>query len=153
MYNAIEKKLAEKCKINPMNFMLGFSLILGVALAVLLFVFTPNALAGLICKIPAIAEHPLQSLWYSLIEGGIMLAVFVIYILFCTIMKDVRRVFMYHGAEHKSIACFEAGEFEVKLTMIPELVASSVNVVRNLGKAALRLFRGKSRFLRGIYGF
>ena len=104
-----EKKLAEKCKINPMNFMLAFSLGLGVALAVLLFVFTPNALAGLICKIPAIANHSLHSLWYSLIEGGIMLVVFVIYILFCTLVKDVKRVFMYHGAEHKVISCYENG--------------------------------------------
>ncbi|MBO7222257.1 MAG: peptide chain release factor N(5)-glutamine methyltransferase [Clostridia bacterium] len=105
----IEKQIAEKCKINPMNLVLAFSLFFGVGLAILLFVFTPNALADLICKIPAIAEHPLQSLWYSLIEGGIMLIVFVIYILFCTIMKDVRRVFMYHGAEHKVISCYEHG--------------------------------------------
>ena len=104
-----EKKMAEKAKVNPMNIMLGFSLVLGVALAVLLFVFTPNALAGLICKIPAIANHSLYSLWYSLIEGGIMLVVFVIYILFCTLMKDVKRVFMYHGAEHKVISCYEHG--------------------------------------------
>ena len=105
----MEKKIAEKCKINPMNLVLGFSLFFGVALAILLFVFTPNALAGLICKIPAIANHSLYSLWYSLIEGGIMLVVFVIYILFCTLMKDVRRVFMYHGAEHKVISCYEHG--------------------------------------------
>ena len=103
----MEKKIAEKCKINPMNLVLAFSLFLGVALAILLFVFTPNALAGLICKIPAIANHSLHSLWYSLIEAGIMLIVFVIYILFATLMKDVKRVFMYHGAEHKVISCYE----------------------------------------------
>ncbi|MBO7151314.1 MAG: DUF1385 domain-containing protein, partial [Clostridia bacterium] len=103
----IEKQIAEKYKINPMNLVLSFSLFFGVALAILLFVFTPNALAGLICKIPAIANHSLYSLWYSLIEGGIMLVVFVIYILFCTLMKDVKRVFMYHGAEHKVISCYE----------------------------------------------
>ena len=105
----MEKKIAEKYKINPMNLVLGFSLGVGVALAILLFVFTPNALAELICKIPAIANHPLHTLWKSLLEGGIMLIVFVIYILFCTLMKDVKRVFMYHGAEHKVISCYEHG--------------------------------------------
>ena len=105
----MEKKIAEKCKINPMNLVLAFSLFLGVALAILLFVFTPNALAKLICQIPAIANHSLVSLWYSLIEGAIMLIVFVIYILIATLMKDVKRVFMYHGAEHKVISCYEHG--------------------------------------------
>ena len=105
----MEKKIAEKCKINPMNLVLAFSLFFGVALAILLFVFTPNALAELICKIPAIANHPLNTLWKSLLEAGIMLIVFVLYILFCTLMKDVKRVFMYHGAEHKVISCYEHG--------------------------------------------
>lgn len=104
------KWMADKLKINPMNVLMAFSVILGIALAVGLFVFLPNILAGLICdNIKAIACSGLKSLWYSLIEGGIMLIIFICYILLVTLMKDVRRVFMYHGAEHKAISCYEHG--------------------------------------------
>ncbi|MDE6302727.1 MAG: peptide chain release factor N(5)-glutamine methyltransferase [Clostridia bacterium] len=105
-----DKWVADKLKINPMNILMGFSVILGILLAVGLFVFLPNFLAGLICdNIAVIATSALKSLWYSLIEGGIMLIIFICYILLVTIMKDVRRVFMYHGAEHKVITCYEHG--------------------------------------------
>ncbi len=106
----LDKWMADKLKINPMNVLMGFSVVLGILLAVGLFVFLPNFLAGLICdNIAAIAASSLKSLWYSLIEGGIMLTIFVLYILLVTLMKDVRRVFMYHGAEHKVITCYEHG--------------------------------------------
>jgi release factor-specific protein-(glutamine-N5) methyltransferase len=72
-----------------------------------MFVFLPNFLTGLLFRIPALADHSLSSLFYSLIEGGIMLCIFVSYILIVSLMKDIRRVFMYHGAEHKVISCFE----------------------------------------------
>ena len=105
-----DKWVSDKLKINPMNIVMAFSVILGIALAVGLFVFLPNFLAGLICDhSPAIDTSSLRSLWYSLIEGGIMLVLFISYILFVSIMKDIRRVFMYHGAEHKTIACYEHG--------------------------------------------
>ncbi len=105
-----DKWVSDKLKINPMNILMGFSVILGIVLAVGLFVFLPNFLASLICdNIAAIATSSLKSLWYSLIEGGIMLTIFICYILFVTLMKDVRRVFMYHGAEHKVISCYERG--------------------------------------------
>lgn len=105
-----DKWVSDKLKINPMNIVMAFSVVLGIALAVGLFVFLPNFLAGLICDhIPAIDTSSLRSLWYSLIEGGIMLVIFISYILLVSIMKDIRRVFMYHGAEHKTIACFEHG--------------------------------------------
>lgn len=105
-----DKWMADKLKINPMNVLMGFSVVLGVLLAVGLFVFLPNFLASLICdNIAAIASSSLKSLWYSLIEGGLMLLIFIAYILLVTLMKDVRRVFMYHGAEHKVISCYEHG--------------------------------------------
>ncbi len=105
-----DKWVADKFKINPMNVLMAFSVILGIVLAVGLFVFLPNFLSGLICdNVAAIAGSSLKSLWYSLIEGGIMIAIFICYILLVTLMKDVRRVFMYHGAEHKVISCYEHG--------------------------------------------
>ena len=106
----LDKWMADKLKINPMNLLMAFSVILGIVLAVGLFVFLPNFLASLICdNIAVIAASSLKSLWYSLIEGGIMLTIFICYILLVTLMKDVRRVFMYHGAEHKVISCYEHG--------------------------------------------
>ncbi len=105
-----DKWVADKFKINPMNVLMAFSVVLGIVLAVGLFVFLPNFLSGLICdNVAAIAGSPLKSLWYSLIEGGIMIAIFICYILLVTLMKDVRRVFRYHGAEHKVISCYEHG--------------------------------------------
>lgn len=105
-----EKWMADKLKINPMNLLMGFSVVLGVLLAVALFMVLPNVIATAICdNINTIANSDLYSLWYSLIEGVIMLCIFITYILLVTLMKDVRRVFMYHGAEHKVITCYEHG--------------------------------------------
>ena len=105
-----EKWMADKLKINPMNVLMAFSVVLGVLLAVGLFVFLPNLITGAICdNIQAINTSSLKGLWYSLIEGGFMLIIFISYILLVTLMKDVRRVFMYHGAEHKVITCYEHG--------------------------------------------
>ncbi len=101
--------MAKKLKINPMSVLMTFSVTLGIVLAVALFVFLPNVLASLICDHTAIASSSLKSLWYSLIESGFMLTIFLCYILLVTLMKDVRRVFMYHGAEHKVITCYEHG--------------------------------------------
>lgn len=105
-----EKWMADKLKIKPMNLLMGFSVVLGVLLAVALFMVLPNVIATAICdNINAIVNSDLYSLWYSLIEGVIMLCIFITYILLVTLMKDVRRVFMYHGAEHKVITCYEHG--------------------------------------------
>ena len=101
-----DKWAAEKFKINPMHILTAVSLVLGLALAIGLFVFLPNFLTGLIFEIPGTYAHPAL---YSLCEAAFMLAIFVGYILSVTLMKDIRRVFMYHGAEHKVISCYEHG--------------------------------------------
>ncbi len=101
-----EKWLAEKLKINIMSVITTLSLILGLGLAVLLFMYLPQ-----------LGRQGLESLFStkfdvwakSFIEGGIKLAIFVIYMLLTSLLKDIRRTFMYHGAEHKTIACFESG--------------------------------------------
>lgn len=99
--------LAKKFKVNSMNLILGFSLVLGVLLAVGLFVFLPNFLSGLIFSIPSFENaHPLL---HSLVEGLLMITIFVLYIVIVSLMKDIKRVFMYHGAEHRVISCYESG--------------------------------------------
>lgn len=104
--SAASAKAAKKRKTDPMKAVTAVSLLLGLALAIGLFVFLPNFLAGLIFEIPGAHYHPAL---YSLTEAAIMLVIFVAYVLSITLMKDIRRVFMYHGAEHKVINCYERG--------------------------------------------
>ncbi len=78
--------------------------VLGVALSLFLFMFLPNFLTGLV------SEYLFDlGPWAAIIEGVLKIAIFISYLLLVSLMKDIRRTFMYHGAEHKSIACFEAG--------------------------------------------
>lgn len=75
-----------------------------IVMAIALFMLFPAFLAELLGKV--IKSHILL----SVIEGIIRLAVFIAYVAIISLMKDIQRVFMYHGAEHKTINCFEAGE-------------------------------------------
>lgn len=86
------------------------SVVLGVCLAMLLFVFLPTWGYTWILKIPGAADIFGGKVWKSVIEGFIRIVIFILYILLCTTMKEIRRVFEYHGAEHKTIFCYEAGE-------------------------------------------
>lgn len=80
--------------------------ILGVALALVLFFLLPTQLVNWMKLATGDGIEP----WRSLIEGVFRLALFVGYLALCGCQKDVRRVFQYHGAEHKTIACYESGE-------------------------------------------
>lgn len=88
------------------------SLVLGLGLSLLLFMFLPtwaadgiNWLWQRVFNKPAITPTVI-----AVIEGILKVAIFIVYLLLVSLMKDIRRTFMYHGAEHKTIACFEAGE-------------------------------------------
>ena len=83
----------------------AFSAFLGIAIAIGLFMLLPSYIASLIFPNPT----DLGVLWYSLIEGGIRIALFVLYLFGVSRLKDIRRTFMYHGAEHRTINCFESG--------------------------------------------
>lgn len=86
------------------------SVILGVGLAVVLFMWLPIFLYNAVIKgvFPALAAP--QFRWVqSVFEGVVRLAIFLGYVALVSLMKDIRRVFMYHGAEHKSIFCYEKG--------------------------------------------
>ena len=77
-------------------------ILVGVLMAVGLFVFLPKILVGFI---PDIKEHRIIR---SALEGIVKIALFVAYMALVSLMKDIRRQYMYHGAEHKTIACHEA---------------------------------------------
>ena len=79
---------------------------LGVLIAVGLFVLLPSYLANLIKSISPSLEH---SWFVSLFSGILRIAIFIAYISLVSLMPDIRRTFEYHGAEHKSIACYESG--------------------------------------------
>ncbi len=77
--------------------------ILSVVLAVGIFFALPYFISGFF-------QQFISSYWLmALIEGVIRLVIFVVYILLISLMKDIQRVFMYHGAEHKCINCIETG--------------------------------------------
>ena len=87
------------------DILLGVSAALGAVMAVVLFVFLPTFLTGLLSQAVTLGRWP-----KVLIEAAIKLALFLGYMALCSRMKEFRRMFQYHGAEHKTIACYEAGE-------------------------------------------
>lgn len=101
-----EKWLTDKFGDKLMNFVTVLGSVLGVALAFVLFMYFPVLVFN---KLNAWTSGALTN-WQGLIEGVMKMAIFVIYIACVSRMKDIKRLFMYHGAEHKSIACYEAGE-------------------------------------------
>ena len=108
-----EKWLADKLHIDVMNVVMGFAILLGVALAVGLFMFLPQLIASLIFGKAAEGAQDSNYVWRSLVEGGLRLAIYIGYLFLVSCVKDIRRLFMYHGAEHKTIACYEAGVEEL----------------------------------------
>ncbi|MDD6236001.1 MAG: DUF1385 domain-containing protein [Clostridiales bacterium] len=96
----LEKHLGE----HMMKIIGVVAMVFGVALALVLFMF-----------LPALAVKGIQYLFdlgvfKSLVEGVIKIIIFILYLALVSRMKEIKRVFGYHGAEHKSIACYEAGE-------------------------------------------
>ncbi|MCK8059879.1 MULTISPECIES: DUF1385 domain-containing protein [unclassified Fusibacter] len=86
------------------NVLIGFSMIMAFGMAIIMFAVIPSVIAGFLkVKIANVMA-------LALVEGLIKITLFVGYILLISRMKDIQRVFEYHGAEHKTIHCFESGE-------------------------------------------
>ncbi|MBS4030343.1 MAG: DUF1385 domain-containing protein [Clostridiales bacterium] len=83
---------------------LTFTIIIAMVLGVSLFFFLPTLIVRFLAD-----GSTARPVLLNLLEGAIRITIFVCYILVISRMKDVQRVFQYHGAEHKAIACFEAG--------------------------------------------
>ena len=86
------------------NVLMGCAAFAGVVLALFLFTFLPTFLTGQLIRLV-----PLGRWGRVILEGTLKMAIFLLYMYLCTRMKDLHRVFEYHGAEHKTIACYEAG--------------------------------------------
>ena len=86
------------------NVLMGCAAFAGVVLALFLFTFLPTFLTGQLIRLV-----PLGRWGRVILEGALKMAIFLLYMYLCTRMKDLHRVFEYHGAEHKTIACYEVG--------------------------------------------
>ena len=81
--------------------LVAFSVVLSLGMTLVLFMLLPTFVAGLF--------HAKSAALHNLIEGVVKVLIFLAYLILCSKQKDVRRVFCYHGAEHKTIFCYEAG--------------------------------------------
>ncbi len=98
----LEKHLSNK-KLEAM--LVAVATVVGVGMSLLLFLVLPTFITGGILHF-----FPGFPLWgRNVVEGVLKIIIFMIYLVGCSKMKDIYRVFQYHGAEHKTIFCYEAG--------------------------------------------
>lgn len=101
-----EKSKKDKEKVSLATFLsIATSFVFGIGM----FVFLPHALTALLEKMTG-AKWDLQSFQFHAIDGTIKAFIFLAYIWAISFLPDIKKVFQYHGAEHKSISTFEAGE-------------------------------------------
>ena len=105
-----ENWCSKKFNINVMSVMMWFAVLIGLALAIGLFFVIPHfSIEGIRALVENVCHTTMPEFCYNLIEGVIRILIFVIYILLTSLMKEIKRVFRYHGAEHKTISCYEHG--------------------------------------------
>ena len=97
----MDKKIAEKTGKNSDDIMMFFSVVVSLALSIGLFFLLPTLITSLF------RGAVKSSLVMNLIEGVIRITVFLVYVALISLMPDIKTVFKYHGAEHKTITCYE----------------------------------------------
>lgn len=102
----LDKWISDHFGPKMMAVVTGISLVLGCGLAFVLFFYLPSFLVDVIDKY--IFKDVLANL-HPVFEGVMRMCIFVLYIWLVSKLPDIKRVFMYHGAEHKSIFCYESG--------------------------------------------
>ena len=98
----VEKHFGDKAA----KIITGVTMVIGVLLALALFVFLPY---GVMWGIETLTGWS-SGWWFYLIEGLVRILIFTLYIVLVRRMKEIKRLFAYHGAEHKTIHCYEHGE-------------------------------------------
>ena len=96
----LEKKLGDK---GFQNFIISTAVFLGLAMSIGLFFLLPMVVGSLL------SNWITNNLVLNLLEGVVRILIFVAYIVLVSRMQDMKRVYAYHGAEHKTIRCYEAG--------------------------------------------
>lgn len=100
-----EEEKAQEKEHSPLvnKLLMTGTVLFSICLALAIFVVLPSLIGSLIEKV-------IPVLWVTnLIEGFLRMIIFLLYIVLISRMKDIRRVFEYHGAEHKTINCYESG--------------------------------------------
>ena len=100
-----DKWVNEHCGPKAQNALCVLAALLGGGLAILLFMVLPTLITGLIGGVFPLGRWP-----KVILEACIKLSIFVLYLFLCGRLPEIRRLFQYHGAEHKTIACYEAGQ-------------------------------------------
>ena len=101
----LDKWLDEHASPAVQNALMTVSACMGVILAIFLFTFLPTFLTGLLGNVVELGRWP-----RVILESVLKMAIFLGYMFLCSRLKEIHRMFEYHGAEHKTIACYEAGE-------------------------------------------
>lgn len=137
-----EKWLDEKFGEKLMPVISGISMILGVGMALLLFMWLPSAISKLIDTYIVV----MPSFVKNIIEGLLKIAIFVGYTALTALMKDMKRMYEYHGAEHKTIACYEHEE-----ELIPENVRKFTRFHPRCGTSFIFLVLFISIFVNTVF--
>ena len=106
------KEEAKKESSALMGVVMFFSVLMGILFSVALFIILPSYIyKGATYLFPFLKpdNQALQSLIKSVFEGVLKIAILIGYMAAISLMKDIKRTFMYHGAEHKTIFCYESG--------------------------------------------
>ena len=133
------------------DLMMTVSVVLGIAMPVLLFFMLPTLITGLINKLlPGLNSNLLR----NLVEGMVRMLIFLAFIILTSKQSDIRRTYMYHGAEHKTIYCYEKGlpltveNVRVQMRQHPRCGTSFLFVVMLVSILVLSVFEWSSPLTR-----
>lgn len=104
-----EKWCSEKLHCDAMKFAMYFAVFIGLALAIVLFFVLPQLIVDGIRLLTTTLGGYYPDYLDPILEGILRVIIFVLYIVLTSLMKEIKRVYMYHGAEHKTISCYEHG--------------------------------------------
>lgn len=137
-----EKWLAKKLGKGVDKVVMGVAIVLAVILSVGLFFVIPEAAASWLRSLG------LGRVWVNLLSGLVRIGILIGYMLFCTLVPDVRRTFQYHGAEHKTVYCHEADK-----PLTPENAAPFTTLHPRCGTAFLLIVFALSIILFTLVGY
>ena len=105
-----DKQKKAEGKKTTTDIVMIFSLIISVFIVIGLFILLPGYTSDLVAFIfKKLFNVKIGATVKAIIEGVAKVIIFILYLVFASLLPDIKRTFMYHGAEHKSIACFESG--------------------------------------------
>lgn len=146
-----EKFLEDKFKEKTNDVLIYFSMFIALAFSVLLFILVPTFLGGIL------KQFTDSVMVLNFVEGIVRIGIFLAYVSLISLNKDIKRVFEYHGAEHKSIYCYEADldltvenarEFS---TLHPRCGTNFMFIVMIVSMAIYFLFGWPNPLLRVVY--